>query len=315
METLAWTATLAHGLTTLTGLLMPGQWLMLLALPLTLSLAALEWWHYRGTNKVDARDSLTSTVMGGSYVLLSEGIMVIAVVLPLFTWVAEYRLTTLTLTPWTLLLLFVVVDFCFYVFHLTAHRVRFFWAVHEVHHASEYFNFTVAFRQSLMYAFTGVYCFYLPAALLGFAPEWVLTMIAVNLTLQIFPHTQWVGRLPAGIEWLFNTPSNHRVHHGRNPRYIDRNMGGVLMLWDHLFGTYAAEDPVEPPEYGVVRQFHSNNLLTLTFHEFGAMWRDMAQAGPLALRLKHLWAPPEWQRPATMPQVGAGGTAHRRALP
>lgn len=289
-------------------LLLPSQWLMLLALPLTLSLAAFEWWHFRGTDKVDVRDSLTSTLMGGSYVLLSEGIMVIAVVLPMFIWTAQFRLTTLALTPWTLLLLFVVVDFCFYVFHLTAHRVRFFWAVHEVHHASEYFNFTVAFRQSLIYAFTGAYLFYLPAVLIGFTPEWVLTMIAINLALQILPHTQWVGRLPASIEWLFNTPSNHRVHHGRNPRYIDRNMGGVLMLWDHLFGTYAAEDPAEPPEYGVVRQIHSHNLITLTFCEFAAMWHDMAQSGPLALRLKHLWAPPEWQRPGALPEVSAGRT-------
>jgi sterol desaturase/sphingolipid hydroxylase (fatty acid hydroxylase superfamily) len=294
---------------TIPSLLLPSQWVMLLALPLTLSLAAFEWWHFRNTDKIDVRDSLTSTLMGGSYVLLSEGFMVIAVVLPMFNWASQFRLTTLTLTPWSLLLLFVLVDFCFYIFHLTAHRVRFFWAVHEVHHASEYFNFTVAFRQSLMYAFTGVYLFFLPAVLIGFSPNWVLTMIAINLTLQILPHTQWVGRLPAIIEWLFNTPSNHRAHHGRNPRYIDRNMGGVLMLWDHLFGTYAAEDLAEPPEYGVVRQIHSHNLITLTFHEFAAMLHDMAQPGSLTLRLKHLWAPPEWQRPASMPKVGAGRTA------
>lgn len=295
---------LGAALEQLLGTLAPSQLLMLLALPLTLSLAALEWWHFRHGDQYNLKDSLASTLLGGAYVLIAEGFMVLAVVVPAFDWVYGFRLTTMPINLWSLLLLFVLVDFCFYLFHLAAHRIRLFWAVHEVHHASEYFNFTVAFRQSLMYAVTGVYAFFLPAVLLGYPPEWVLTMLAANMTLQIFPHTQWVGRLPAVIEWLFNTPSNHRVHHGRNPRYIDRNMGGVLMLWDHLFGTYAAEDPSEPPEYGVVRQVHSYNLLTLTFREFAAIFRDVARPGPLSQRLKHLWGPPEWQRP-----VGDRGVA------
>ena len=128
--------------------------------------------------------------------------------------------------------------------------------VHEVHHASEYFNFTVAFRQSVLYAIVGIYAFFLPALVLGFSPQWVLGMLAANLAVQILVHTQWVQRLPAPVEWLFNTPSNHRVHHGRNPRYIDPNMGSVLMIWDHLVGTYAAEDPAEPSQYGVVSQIN-----------------------------------------------------------
>ena len=190
-------------------------------------------------------------------------------------------------------------DFLFYLFHLAAHRIRFLWGVHEVHHASEHFNFTVAFRQSMLYAFVGVYLFFVPALLLGFPPHWVLLMLAANLVFQIFPHTQWFGRFPAPIEWLLNTPSNHRVHHGRNPRYVDRNMGGVLMVWDHLFGTYAAEDPDEAPEYGVVALKGSSpgyNPITLTLREYRDMLRDMAAPGPLSQRLKHLWAPPEWQR-------------------
>ncbi len=133
----------------------------------------------------------------------------------------------------------------------------------------------------------------------------MLTRIAANLTLQILVHTQWVGRLPRVVEWLFNTPSNHRVHHGRNPRYIDRNMGGVLMVWDHLFSTFVAEDPAELPEYGVVRPCHSRNPVTLIVHEYVAMCRDVARPGPLALRLKHLWGPPEWVRPGA-PSTGAG---------
>lgn len=276
------------------------QILMLLALPLTLLLAAAEWWHFRRSEKFKLRDSLASIVLGLSYVAVAEGFVVIAVVVPVFRWFYQFRLTTITISPLSLFALFLIVDFCFYLFHLAAHRVRFLWGVHEVHHASEHFNYTVAFRQSVLYAFVGVYAFFLPALLLGFPPEWVLGTLAVNLLFQLLVHTQWLGRLPSPIEWLFNTPSNHRVHHARNARYIDRNMGGVLMIWDHLFGTYAAEDPAEPPDYGVVSQADKPpcyNPITLTFREYGRIFDDMARPGPLSQRLKHLWGPPEWVRP------------------
>ena len=274
---------------------------MILALPLALLLAAFELWHFRGTETFELRDTLASVVMGAGYVLVAEGFVVIAVVVPLFDWLYQFKLMTQTISPLSLLLLFLVVDFSFYLFHLAAHRVRFLWGVHEVHHASEHFNFTVSFRQSVLYAFVGVYAFFIPAVLMGFSPEWVMGTLAANLLYQLLMHTQWVGRLSAPVEWLFNTPSNHRVHHGRNPRYIDRNMGGVLMIWDHLFGTYAAEDPKEPPDYGVVSQISrppSHNPVVLTFREYGRIISDMARPGPMSQRLKHLWGPPEWVRPS-----------------
>ena len=276
------------------------QILMLLALPLTLLLAAAEWWHFRATDKFKLPDSMASIVLGLTYVAVAEGFVVIAVVAPVFHWCYQFRLATITISPLSLLALFLVVDFCFYLFHLAAHRVRFLWGVHEVHHASEHFNYTVAFRQSVLYAFVGVYAFFMPALLFGFPPEWVLGTLAANLLFQLLVHTQWLGRLPAPIEWLFNTPSNHRVHHARNPRYVDRNMGGVLMIWDHLFGTYAAEDPADLPDYGVVSQINkppSYNPITLTFREYRRIFHDMARPGPLTQRLKHLWGPPEWVRP------------------
>jgi sterol desaturase/sphingolipid hydroxylase (fatty acid hydroxylase superfamily) len=296
-------------------LLPVSQILTLLALPLALLLAAFEWWHFRGTEVFELKDSLASVVMGAAYILVAEGFVVIAVVVPVFEWLFQYRLMTQVISPLSLLVLFLVVDLCFYLFHLAAHRVRFMWGVHEVHHASEHFNYTVAFRQSILYAFVGVYAFFIPAVLLGFPAEWVLGTLAVNLLYQLLNHTQWVGRLPAPVEWLFNTPSNHSVHHARNPRYVDRNMGGVLMIWDHLFGTYAAEDPEEPPDYGVVSQIDkppSYNPAILTFREYASIIADMAEPGPLAQRLKHLWGPPEWVRP-TAPS--AAGTARKREGP
>ena len=156
------------------------QMLMLLALPLALLLAAFESWHFRGTDTYALKDSLASVVMGASYVLVAEGFVVIAVVVPVFEWLYQFRLMTQSISPLSLLLLFLVVDFSFYLFHLAAHRIRFLWGVHEVHHASEHFNFTVAFRQSVLYAFVGVYAFFIPAVLMGFSPEGVLGTRAGN---------------------------------------------------------------------------------------------------------------------------------------
>jgi len=278
------------------------QLLMLVALPLTLILAAAEWIHFRHSDTFEARDSLASVIMGAGYILLAEGFVVIALVYPAYEWLYRFRVFTQDVTPASILALFLLVDFCFYLFHLAAHRIRFLWGVHEVHHASEHFNYTVAFRQSVLYAIVGVYLFFIPPVLLGFSPGSVLLMLSANLIFQIFVHTQWFDRFPRALEWLFNTPSNHRVHHGRNPRYVDRNMGGVLMIWDHLFDTYAKESPDEPPEYGVVSLAGKSpgfNPLTLTFREYLRMFNDIARPGPLGLRLKHLWGPPEWERPGT----------------
>jgi sterol desaturase/sphingolipid hydroxylase (fatty acid hydroxylase superfamily) len=277
------------------------QLLTLSALPIILLLATVEWFHFRRSDIFEVRDSAASIAMGAVYVLVAEGVMVVALVLPAYEWLYQFRLLSLELTPAGLLVLFLLVDFCFYLFHLAAHRVRFLWGVHEVHHASEHFNYTVAFRQSVLYAFAGVYIFFIPAVMLGFTPESVLLMLAANLVFQIFPHTQWFGRFPKPIEWLFNTPSNHRVHHGRNPDYVDRNMGGVLMIWDHLFGTYAVESPDEQVEYGVVSLADSKpgfNPIVLTFREYISMFKDASRPGPMRLRLRHFWGPPEWKRPA-----------------
>ena len=282
------------------------QLLTLSALPIILVLATVEWFHFRRTDTFEVRDSAASIAMGAVYVLIAEGVMVVALVLPAYEWLYQFRLFTQQLTLASMFILFLLVDFCFYLFHLAAHRVRFLWGVHEVHHASEHFNYTVAFRQSVLYAVVGVYVFFIPAVILGFTPESVLLMLAANLVFQIFPHTQWFGRFPEPVEWIFNTPSNHRVHHGRNSGYVDRNMGGVLMIWDHLFGTYAVESPDEPVEYGVVSLINSTpgyNPIKLTFREYVRIFKDLSRPGPLSLRLKHLWGPPEWERPAVDPEL------------
>ena len=137
----------------------------------------------------------------------------------------------------------------------------------------------------------------MPLVLLGVNPAAVFFLYAVDLTYQYFVHTEAVVKLPRWVEYVFNTPSNHRVHHGRNEEYIDHNYGGVLIIFDRWFGTYAEERDDNPVEYGITRQVRSHNILTLNFHEFADMWRDVFRPGPWWQRLQHLIRPPEWQRP------------------
>lgn len=263
--------------------------------------------HRRGRYRL--ADSLASIGLGGIY-LLVDALLVVLLVLPVYHWVYGLRLFDFAMTPLAFVVLFFGLELCFYGFHRASHRIRWFWAAHVVHHSSEHMNFTTASRQSLFYGFAGNWLFYLPLVWLGFAPEWVLFMFSASLAYQYFIHTQSVGKLPRGVEWFFNTPSHHRAHHGRNPQYIDRNYGGVLIIYDRLFGTFVEEH--EPVVYGIVRQVRSFNPLWLNLHEWVDLVRDIARPGPLAQRLQHLWRPPEWQRPDS---VGHGAVGESSDLP
>jgi sterol desaturase/sphingolipid hydroxylase (fatty acid hydroxylase superfamily) len=269
--------------------------LLLILTPLFIATLGAEWLGMRRRGVYRLQDSLASLGLGGLY-LVVDAVLVLALVLPVYHGVHGLRLATIDITPLSFALLFLGLDLCYYGFHRASHRIRWFWAAHVVHHSSEQMNFTTAMRQSLFYGFAGNWLFYLPLVWLGFAPQWVLFMLSINLGYQYFVHTQAIGRLPRPIEWLFNTPSHHRAHHGRNPQYIDRNFGGVLIVFDRLFGSFVEER--EAPEYGIPRQPKGFNPLWLNLHEWVDLARDVARPGPLWLRLKHLWAPPEWQRPA-----------------
>ena len=273
----------------------PKQWLLFILFPFFMMVVAAEWWHYRGTNIYKLKDSLASATLGVSYLIL-EVLLYALFVWSIFDWVYQFRLMTIEINPLSFLLLYLAVDFLFYVYHRTAHQVRWFWASHCVHHASEYMNFTTAMRQSALYPLAFVWAFFLPLTVIGYPREWIFFALALNLAYQFFIHTQWIDKLPKPVEWLFNTPSHHRVHHGRNPRYIDRNYGGTLIIFDRIFGTFTEEDPEEKPQYGITRQIYSYNPVWLTLHEWVDLFRDMAKPGPLRQRLKHLWAGPEWQR-------------------
>lgn len=268
------------------------DWFLLFWVPLFSVLAAIEAWHLRKTKIYALRDAMASINLGTTYLLL-DVVWVVVLVVPAMQWVYEHRLLTFEMTAWRFVGLYLGVEFCFYWFHRASHRIRWFWCAHVVHHGSEHMNFTTASRQSWLYSFAGNWLFYTPMVWLGFAPRWVLLALSINLVYQFFLHTQWIHKLPAWFEWVFNTPSHHRAHHGRNPQYLDRNYGGTLIVFDRLFGTFAPE--VEAVDYGLVRQVHSYNIVWLNLHEWVDMIRDMSRSAPWSVRLKHLWGPPEWQ--------------------
>lgn len=274
----------------------PKQWLLFILFPVFVLVAATEAWHFRGTTVYKLKDTVASVTLGASY-LIFELVLYGLFVWAIFDWVYQHRLMTVQINAVSFFLLYLAVDFLFYIYHRTAHRVRWFWASHCVHHASEHMNFTTAMRQSALYPLAFVWMFFLPLTVLGYEKEWIFFALALNLAYQYFIHTQWIDKFPQPIEWLFNTPSHHRVHHGRNDRYIDRNYGGTLIVFDRLFGTFTEEDPQEQPDYGITRQIYSYNPVWLTLHEWVDLYRDMAAPGPIWQRAKHLWAPPDWQRP------------------
>lgn len=292
--------------------------LLFLLTPVFLTVVLLEVWRFRkhrglhGSAPVyDWRDSLASMNLGGAYSVL-DIVLVLLFVLPAMAWVYSHRLFTIEVTALRFAGLYLGVEFCYYWFHRASHRIRWFWCAHVVHHSSEHMNFTAAMRQSWLYTFAGNWLFYLPMVWLGFEPRWVLLALSINLAYQFFVHTQWVDRLPAPIEFIFNTPSHHRAHHGRNPAYIDRNYGGTLIVFDRLFGTFVPE--TESVDYGLVRPVESSNPFWITVHEWVAMLRDVKQPGPWHQRMGHLWKPPEWQRPQDNPPHAPQRTPrpHRR---
>lgn len=189
---------------------------------------------------------------------------------------------------WSLCL--VLQDFSFWLMHYIDHSVRLFWAVHVTHHSSEKFNLTVGLRSSLLeplYRFL----YFMPIALLGFKPQDILLMFSMTQLYGIFIHTQYVGKL-GFLEKIFATPSNHRVHHGKNIKYLDRNMGMFLIIWDKLFGTYQQEE--EEVRYGLTTPLTERDLGNVMFHEFRAIWRDVKHAPDFRSKFMYVFGPPGW---------------------
>jgi sterol desaturase/sphingolipid hydroxylase (fatty acid hydroxylase superfamily) len=263
------------------------------AVPFFMALIVIEmfWARARRPEAYEPRDTLSSLAMGlGSTVAgaLTGGAMV-----TLAFWLYQYRITTLGWAWWAWPACFVIDDFGYYWAHRGGHRIRWMWASHVNHHSSQHYNLSTALRQT----WTGVvalnFMFRLPIVLLGFHPLMLFACGGVNLIYQFWIHTEAVKRLPAPFEWLFNTPSHHRVHHATNPRYLDRNYAGVFMLWDRMFGSFEPEVDEEPIHYGIVKQLGTFNLLWTSFHEWIGIARDI-WAAPWGSKFGYVWRAPGW---------------------
>ena len=242
--------------------------------------------HYYTVKGVLANIYLTSLNMGLD--LLIRGVC-LAVLLYFYQFrVYQIDVHIHPIIYWISLLVFQ--DFMFYWLHRVDHYCRFFWAVHVTHHSSEEFNLTIGFRSSV---FQPLYRFmyFIPLALVGFQPLDILFMYAATQIYGILIHTKTVDKLGV-LEWVLSTPSHHRVHHASNIKYLDKNMGMFLIIWDRMFGTFAKEDEVVV--YGLTANIHSFNPITMVFHEWKAIVKDVIKTKGIKNKLGYIFGPPGW---------------------
>ena len=287
------------------------------AVPAFVVLVIIEmlWARKRAPEKYEPRDTLTSLALGtGSTV---AGALFGTTMLAVALWGYEYRITTIPWTWWAWIACFVLDDFFYYVFHRSAHRVRWFWAAHVNHHSSQHYNLSTALRQTWTGFFALTFLFRLPLVFLGFHPAMILFVGAINLIYQFWIHTEAIGKFPRWFEYVMNTPSHHRVHHATNPRYLDRNYAGVFIIWDRMFGTFTEEVGDEQISYGIVKQLGTFGLLWSVFHEWVGIARDVWSA-PWRHKFSYMWRPPGWSHDGsrdTSDSIRARWTERQPATP
>lgn len=263
-------------------------------LPMLIMLALIEALilRFRLQQKYDWRESMASIGVAVGQKLSGVLSAFILGGVYLFAW--QNRLTTIEINDgMRAALLFFSVEFVYYWNHRISHECRWFWASHAVHHSPQHLNFSAAYRLGWTAGLSGSGLIFIPLVLLGFHPAAVFGMLAINLLYQFWLHNDWMPKLGV-IEWVFNTPSHHRVHHAINPIYLDRNYGGILIIYDRLFGTFAAEREDNPPMYGLVKQVNSYNPIKIAFHEWISIVRDLQKARSLREIVGYLFAAPGW---------------------
>jgi len=280
---------------------------ILYAIPvfMLLIVAELAWAHWRRGNRTPGADGRPRPIYELADALSSMQIGIlsrIAMAFPRLLTVGLYALVVqqFSVTTWDManpvhwLGALVLYDFLYYWKHRANHEVRIMWAGHITHHNSEYFNLSTALRQSST-TFVFDWMFYMPMALLGVPVQMWIAVALIDLLYQFWVHTELVGRL-GWFDRIFVSPSNHRVHHGQDSYCVDTNYGGILIIWDRVFGTYAEEGPT-PVTFGVRTPLRSFNPLWGNLHEYAAIWRDVRQARGLPAKLEALWTPPSgWSR-------------------
>jgi sterol desaturase/sphingolipid hydroxylase (fatty acid hydroxylase superfamily) len=247
------------------------------------------------------KDTMASLTMGTGNVLI--GLAVKAMVLGIFTFVHRVALFNIGWHWWSWLLVFFADDFTYYWFHRTSHECRLFWASHVVHHSSQHYNLGTALRQTWTgSAMTWIFWLWLP--FIGFPPLMVMTMQAISLLYQFWIHTELVRNM-GPLETVLNTPSHHRVHHGSNREYLDRNHAGILIIWDRLFGTFEPERA--RVVYGLTKNINTYNPFRIAFHEWIDIWHDAMRAPTWSLKMRYIFGSPGYKIDAAMAAASSAG--------
>jgi len=266
-----------------------------LAVPLFVGLVLLEIIYGWKTKRIvfEGKDTFTSMFMG----MMSGFAGIISAILygglALWIW-SDLRLFDMGTDLWVFALAFVLADFSYYWIHRFGHRVRWMWAAHVIHHSSQHYNLSTALRQTWTSFLTPSFLFYLPIFFLGIHPAIVFFCLGLNLIYQFWIHTEVINRCPKWFEAIMNTPSHHRVHHAKNPRYLDSNYAGVFIIWDRMFGSFVPERDDDPCNYGLVTDLGTFNPLRVAFHEWLGIVKDIAGAKSWRDRILFLVAPPGW---------------------
>lgn len=261
-----------------------------IAIPVFAILIAAEalWAYFRRSGEyADKKDTWINILLGFVSVVFGALFGLFTIYIYFFCYeIAPYKFPADAW--WTWVILFFVDDLAYYVFHRVSHETRLFWNFHVVHHSSEEYNLSVAVRQSW---FSGLlhWIFYAPVMLLGFAPWMFALMHGLNLIYQFWIHTKLVTRL-GPLEYILNTPSHHRVHHGVNDEYLDKNYAGVLIIWDKLFGSFVRE--TEQPRYGIIKPLKSYNPLWINTHGWVEMWNAMQRQTTWFGKLRAIFGSP-----------------------
>lgn len=242
-------------------------------------------------NHFKVKDTTSSLSMGIGNVI--TGFVSKAVVFGALALVYQFRIFEPSRnTWWYWVLIFFADDFSYYWFHRMSHQIRYFWASHVVHHSSEFYNLGTALRQTWTGNISGSFLFYLWMPLVGFHPVDVVLMQAVSLLYQFWIHTEAINKMPRFFELILNTPSHHRVHHGSDVKYLDKNHGGILIIWDRMFGTFQAEE--ERPKYGLTQNLATYNIFSIAFHEWKSIINDISKAPDWKTRFGYVFGPPGW---------------------
>lgn len=252
-------------------------------------------WKYEHSQD-EIKDMLANFAVG--MCILTVGLFMKGVAFGLYSVVYEYAFFKPEITVWVWIAGFFACDFIMYLFHLLGHKSRIFWAAHVTHHSSLHYNISVGFRVNFIHTFYR-FLFWAPLCLVGIPPWMILLNESISTLWNVLVHTERIKKLGV-LDLIFNTPSNHRVHHASNPDYLDKNMGGILIIFDHLFGTYTPEK--EKPIYGITHNIYTHNPAKIILHEYIDIFKQVPKIPTLKAKIQYLFLAPGSEKWKQNPQ-------------